>query len=410
MSRTALAWRSLWRNRRRTLITLCAMSLSLMLVQAFHNLSSGVYSRMIDSGVRAGTGHIALYREGYPEARSEALLFDPQDLPKRLRKQPGVEAALPRLYLPALAQSSRESRGVLMLGVDARFEPAVNPYLKDLPEDALLRPGQPRDAVLGQRLMEELRLKEGQKFVVSLQNRSSELASELFRVRGRMKTGIPEVDAGTLMVNLESAARLSGSSEGIHELALVLDGESRLKTMLPVVRHLARELPGVEVLDWEQAMPNLANAIRLDNASQKFIFAIILAIVGIGVVNSLLMSVMERIREFGLILALGTSPRHLRCLVLLEAGLLGLLSALLGSALGALATWYLVVRGIDLRAFISESIEVGGVVFEPVLRATWDLPAMAASALFMVLLCLAAGLYPARKAARTPPAEAMRHV
>ena len=156
-------------------------------------------------------------------------------------------------------------------------------------------------------------------------------------------------------------------------------------------------------------MPNLANAIKLDYASQKFIFAIILLIVTIGVVNTLLMSVMERLREFGVVLALGSSPGRLRWLVLLEALLLGLLAALAGCLLGALATWYLVEVGIDLQAFIPETLEFGGVVFDPVLRAAWDLPWMARITLYIVGLTLLAALYPAVKAGRITPVEAMRH-
>ena len=156
-------------------------------------------------------------------------------------------------------------------------------------------------------------------------------------------------------------------------------------------------------------MPNLANAIRLDYASQKFIFIILLLIVTIGVVNTLLMSVMERFREFGVILAVGASAMRLRLLVFSEALLLGLVSMLLGSALGSLATWYLQEVGINLRYFIDETLEFGGVVFDPVLRAAWDRPYMLQIAGFMLLLSLAAAVYPAIKSGRIRPAEAMRH-
>lgn len=410
MNLLRLSWRNLWRNRRRTLITLLAMALSLMLIQAFHNLSTGVYQRMIDSGVKAGSGHIALYHRDYPGTRSEALSFAPEDLVQQLSNLPGIRAALPRLYLPALAQSSRESRGILLIGLDAEKEQPHNPYLKELPESSRLRPGNLRDALLGKKLMEELQLKDGQKFVVRLQSRSGEMAAELFRVRGILETGIPEVDRATIMVNRPAAERLAGMENQIHELALILGDPQAQEALLPQVRAMVSSSPEIRALGWEEAMPNLANAIRLDYASQKVIFAIILIIVGIGVINTLLMSVMERIREFGVMLALGMRPRDLASVILLEGFLLGVVSAILGSLFGVLATWYLKVRGIDLRAFISESIEVGGVVFDPVLRARWDLPAMAWAALFMVLLCTLAAIYPARKAARTAPATAMRHV
>ena len=156
-------------------------------------------------------------------------------------------------------------------------------------------------------------------------------------------------------------------------------------------------------------MPNLSNAIKLDYASQKFIFVIMLLIVTIGVVNTLLMSVMERFREFGVILAVGASAIRLRILVFVEAFLLGVVAMLIGSALGSLLTWYLQAVGIDLRDFIEENLEFGGVVFDPIMRAAWDIPYMLQIAGFMLLLSLAAAIYPAIKAGRILPAEALRH-
>ena len=409
MSALAYAWRSLWRNRRRTLITLAAIALSIMLVQAFHNLSVGVYAQMVDDGVRAGSGHLAVYRDGYLDGHEEALSFAPGDLAAQVRAIPGVDRALPRLYLPALAQSSHDSRGILLVGVEPAAERAVNPFLKELPADAMLRDLDGRDAVIGRRLLDDLRLAVGRKLVVTAQHRDGTLHSELLRVRGVVTTGIKDVDGSLLMVGIERAALLAGMPGELHELAIVLGratDEPRIHSALASVVAGRRELQAVS---WEEAMPNLANAIKLDYASQKFIFVIILLIVTIGVVSTLLMSVMERLREFGVVLALGSSPARLRGLVLLEALLLGLVAAVAGCMLGALATWYLVEVGIDLKDFLPETLEFGGVVFDPVLRAAWDIAWMARIALYVVGLTLLAALYPAIKAGRITPVEAMRH-
>lgn len=404
-----LAWKNLWRNRRRTLITLAAISLSVMLVQAFHNLAMGTYARMIDSGVRAGSGHLAAYRGDYVDSRDEKLSWTPGDLVPQVRKLPGVQEALPRVYLPGLAQSSRESRGILLTGVDPQRELAVNPFLKKLPPKDMVRTLDGRDAVLGSRLLKELKIGLGNKFVVTVQSRTGELVSELFRVRGVVETGLKEVDGSLILVGRERAARMGGIPGEIHELAVILAEAEADRTVHPAIERLLAGRDDLRVVTWERAMPNLANAIKLDYASQKFIFVIILAIVTIGVVNTLLMSVMERIREFGVILALGASAGRLRRMILAEAAVLGLVAMALGSLLGSLATWYLVVHGIDLQAFISEELEFGGVVFDPVLRAIWDLRWMVRIALYVVGLCLLASLYPAVKAARIEPAEAMRH-
>ncbi|WP_432823693.1 ABC transporter permease [Trichloromonas sp.] len=409
MESLKLAWKNLWRNRRRTLITLTAMGFSLFLLQTFHNLSFGVYAQMVDSGVRAGSGHIAVYRGDYAKSRDEKLSFAEAGLAGQVADLPGVRRALPRVYLPGLAQSSRESRGILLLGVDPAAEAAVNPFWKKLPAGQNIRSLSGRDALVGERLLKELKISAGSKFVVTVQNRNGELTSELLRVRGVLRTGLKDVDGGMVMVGRERAAAMAGIAGEIHELAIILaraDDEARL---LPVLRQLTAERPELRPTSWEIAMPNLSDAIRLDYASQKFIFVIILLIVTISVVNTLLMSVMERIREFGVILALGATPGRLRLLVLAEALILGTVSMLLGTLLGCASTWYLVSRGLDLRKLVPDTLEFGGVVFDPVMRAAWDLPWMLQMGLYVIALCLLASVYPAIKAARIAPAEAMRH-
>jgi len=405
-----LAWRNIWRNRRRTLITLAAIALSVTLVQAFHNLSYGVYQSMIAGGVRAGSGHLTIYRKGYVDNRDERLSWQPGDLAEQAAALPGVEAVLPRVYLPGMAQSSRESRGILLTGIDPQAERLVNPFLKGLDDTRMIRSLSGRDALVGVRLLKELKLKPGRKFVVTLQNRSGDLASELFRVRGVITTGLKDVDGRLIMVGLKKAAAMAGIGGEIHELAILLDQPRRDREVGPALEKLIHNRRQLAVIPWDRAMPNLANAIKLDYASQKFIFAIILLIVTIGVVNTQLMSVMERYREFGIILAVGATAGRLRLLVLTESLMIGLSAMLLGSALGSLATLYLSRVGIDLRSFISESLEFGGVIFDPVLRAAWDFGYMAQIACYVVILSLLAALYPARKAGRIQPAEAMRKI
>jgi ABC-type lipoprotein release transport system permease subunit len=298
---------------------------------------------------------------------------------------------------------------VLLIGVDPDRERQINPFLKKLPADDMIRSADSRDAVVGARLLNELQIRPGQKFVVTAQHEDGTLHSELLRVRGVVSSGMKNVDSSLILVGRERAALLTGNSGSVHELAVILADARQEKT---VHRQIAAKLPDdqdILAVSWEKAMPNLANAIKLDYASQKFIFIIILLIVTIGVINTLLMSVMERMREFGVILAMGSKPMTLRGLIILEAVIMGLLAAAIGSILGSLATWYLVTVGIDLAELVPETLEFGGVVFDPVMRASWDPAWMIRIAVYVVCLTLAAAAYPAIKAGRTTPVEGMRH-
>ncbi len=404
-----LAWKNLWRNRRRTIITLTAIAFSIMLVQALHNLSSGVYAGMVDSGVRAGSGHIAIYQQNYLESRDESMYFDDRSLVTEIEAIDGVKQVLPRLYIPALAQSSRESRGVMLIGVDPQREGQINPFLKTLPKEAMLGSAASRDAVVGSRLLDELQIKPGQKFVVTAQHQDGTLHSELLYVRGVVNSGMKDIDRSLILIGRERAGLLTGSLSSVHELAVILSDPDYEEPVHRIITTMLASRPEIEAVSWQRAMPNLANAIKLDYASQKFIFLIILLIVTIGVINTLLMSVMERMREFGVILALGSKPMTLRRMIMLEALSLGLLAATIGSLLGCLATWYLVSVGIDLAALVPETLEFGGVVFDPVMRASWNPGWMLQIALYVVGLTLLAALYPAIKAGRITPVEGMRH-
>jgi ABC-type lipoprotein release transport system permease subunit len=212
------------------------------------------------------------------------------------------------------------------------------------------------------------------------------------------------------MIGRERAGLLTGSSSSVHELAVILSDPDYEKPVHQIITAILGTSPDIEVVNWERAMPNLANAIKLDYASQKFIFLIILLIVTIGVINTLLMSVMERMREFGVILALGSKPRTLRGMIMLEALTIGLFAAAIGSLFGSLATWYLVSVGIDLATFVPETLEFGGVVFDPIMRASWNPGWMLQIAFYVVGLTLLAALYPAIKAGRITPVEGMRHL
>lgn len=407
MNLLRLAWLNLWRNRRRTWITLIALAFSIMLVQAFHNLSTGVYSQMVESGVRAGSGHMTVYRGDYLKTRDEKLSFDPRSLISQIKTMDGVEAVLPRVYLGGLAQSSRESRGIVLTGIDPQLEADINPFLKRLSKQQQLPDDKSRKALLGDRLLKELQLKQGSKFVVTLQNRQGEMVSELFRVHGVIHTGIRHLDRSLVMTGRQRAADLAGVPGEVHELAMIMQNGLE-GNQASAIRALLSDENDLKLVFWDEAMANLANAIKLDYASQKFIFLIILMIVTIGVINTLLMAVMERTREFGTILALGAKPAILHRILFLEALIIGSIGLVLGTIFGSLATWYLVEKGIDLRSFIDSELEFGGVVFDPVMRAGWDPVWMLQIGLYVIFLCFAASLYPAYRAGRIVPAEAMR--
>jgi ABC-type lipoprotein release transport system permease subunit len=402
-----LAWRNLMRNRVRSIVTLVAVSLSLALVQTYHNFTQGVYAHMVETGVRSGTGHTAIYKKHYLDNHDAAICFEPKELMTALSGIQGVDAVLPRLYFSGLAQSSRESRNIQIMGVDLAKERTVNPYLRKLPEDIFTSSWKTREVLVGKGLLQELKIGVGRKMVITMQTRGGELVSELFTVGGVLQTGIREIDDALVILESHRAASMAGVPAHVHEIAVVLEDAGMSRKIYPRIEKRLSHRPDLEAVTWEKAMPNLFNALRWDYVSVKVLSYVVLLIVTIGVVNTLLMSVTERFREFGMLRAIGTSPVRLCRMILLEALLLGAISMAVGTAVSSLATGYLAHYGFDLRRFIPANLEFGGVVFSALLYARWDFLWMTQSGIYIVALCLMASLYPALKAARATPVEAL---
>jgi ABC-type lipoprotein release transport system permease subunit len=404
-----LGWRNLRRNRRRTAIELASISGSVFIALFFTSLAFGAYAQMIESGVRIGSGHIGIYARDYLRLRRVEQTFPVGELEKRLLEVPNVRAVFTRLYVPGLIRSSRSSSAAVFIGIDFPAEGNYNPVLarSRLVKGGIPGPGFTNGAVIGKTLAGELNLEVGNKFVLMTQGPGGEISSDLFRVSGIIRTGIREFDSGTVIVPRERLARMIGKEGSAHEAAVLLGSVRDIPRALPEVRDIVRSAPGAEAYDWKHAMPSLEDTIRLDRTSLFITVIFLYLIVGIGTINTLLMSVMERTREFGVIRALGVRKSGVLRMVCAEAFVLAVTGVALGVALFVLVGLYTSTKGID----VSSLLKVGGIagtLIEPIIYTAWSIPAIAAFGGGMVALALAASLYPAYHVIRIRPSEAMR--
>lgn len=403
-------WRNLWRTPRRTLIELASIAGAVFLAMVTVSLQSGMYPKMIEEGTRMGSGHVGFYREGYLELRQVDMTFPADGLVTELERDPQVAGAYARLHVPGLARSSRDSRGAVLMGIDFAREAEINPLLRPehLKEGRLPEPGKLREAVMGAELARELGLKLGRKFVWMAQDHRGQVTSQLFRVRGMLKTGVGAIDKGMVMVHRGAAGRLLGAEDRAHELAVILQDYREVDSFLPRARSAAAGMPGVLPIPWDEAMPEIASGIKLDRTSGYIFLSFILLLVGIGTANTMLMSVVERVREFGVVRALGLGDWGIMRMVLAEGVVLGIAGSALGMAAGALLISYFQAYGLDLSGLMGEGQEFAGVLVDPVFFPAWDLFRTAVFAAITVGVALAASLYPTYRALRIRPAEAMR--
>jgi len=405
-----LAWRNLWRNRTRTLVLLAVISGSLAFVGWMLNVAYGSYEKMIEDAARMGSGHLSLHHPDYPQERLSELFFSGEKAMPLLANRAGIIKTLPRLYVSALARSSRDNRAVMILGVDFEGEFETNPLLQPSKTISGKIPASDTQnlAYIGTRLAENLRIDVGKKLVVMFQDLSGEITSKLYRVGGIFKSGVTQLDGGTIFVNRHSLATALGNSDALHEIAILLADRKELPEQLAQLQKACAAHKDIAVFSWETTSKQIADAIKMDSAQFKFMIFLLYVMVTIGTVNLLLMSILERTREFGLLRAIGLDRRRIGLLIYCEAALLGLIGALAGLVLTIILSLYSWHYGLDFSSMFGEA-EVAGMLVSMKVNSTWEWDWMLGLTAGMIVVVILAAIYPVKKALRAAPAEAMRH-
>jgi ABC-type lipoprotein release transport system permease subunit len=401
-----IAWRNVWRQRRRSLLTLGAIALGVAFTVLFRGIGDGFHEQMVDNSVRAHIGHLEVHRTGYHDNPTLAkTLTGVKSLEDDIRGLPGLRGYSIRVLGDGLISNAENSAGVAIVGVEPEMESTVTSIHNALVAGTYLAGGD-RPALLGDRLARKLGVGLGDKVVVMAQAADGALGANLFRVSGVFRSGAADLDRATLYVLRRDAQDLFALGERVTEAAILLHSS---RDVDGTQKELVSRIGGadLEVLAWHQVEPFLKQFIELDDAFIVIIAAILFIVVSIGILNTIMMSVFERVREFGVMMALGTKPAQIVRLVVVEALLLAVVGILLGAAAGGAATVWFGVNGIDLSAW-DEGMSIAGIttsVINPVLTAAnliW-------SGATVLVLVVVVAIYPAARAARLNPIDAIRH-
>ena len=408
-----LAVRNLLRNRRRTLITMTGISLGLALMSFSNNISYGSHEEMLRTAVGMMAGHVVVQGPGYQaDPDAEIVVVDSAAVAAAVAAAAPDGVVTRRLYVDGLLVSPSSSTAAALKAVQPTVEALVIDLDDKLVEGEWLAEDDDKGIVLGQALAEGLAVGLGDKVVFMGQPVGDEVASRLFRVRGIFRTGSPEIDAFSAVVPLSAAQELYPAGDPATQVALHLPDDRHTAERTRQVAAAVAALPGgadLEVLPWQQAIPDIVEFVELDSAYSDGIWLVLGVIVAMGVVNTVLMSVMERVREFGVMMAVGMRPGRLALMVLLEGLVLGAVSAGVGMALGMLLTWPFMVTGLDLSGEMGESMEAAGVPISLVLYPAIDVARLALYPFVGIFFALLASLYPAWKVTRLQPVQAIRH-
>jgi ABC-type lipoprotein release transport system permease subunit len=404
-----LAWRSIWRHRRRTLITISSIGLGLAFALFFISLGEGVYSRLTGEVARMQSGHITLEHPDYRHAPSVDLWVpNASELRRKVEESRGVAGTKALVLGQGVATSSHGDVGLVVMGIEPSVERQTSPLADHIVEGAFLEDSDGAAALVGTVLARKLHLKEGRKLVLCAANVRGEFAEELFEVKGVFKTGADEVDGYLLLAPAAAIRRLYGVPDDcVSQIAVLLEQPRHKKR---VVHEIQAAIAGqaVAVLPWEKIVPELASYIRLDRTSNFIFQSLLLFVILFTIFNTILMSVLEREREFAVLLALGTRPLQLQTQILLESALIGLIGCAVGLLVGGTAVHLASIHGIDLRTLYGETFTVSGYAISLVLYPELYVPMAAKLAGIVFAATLLLSIAPMRRAGRVPIVESIR--
>jgi ABC-type lipoprotein release transport system permease subunit len=402
------AWRNIWRNPRRTLITVTAISLNVAILITSYGLMDGMMKHMVSNATNLVVGEVQIHAPKYLVDHSMYKdLKDPAGILERLRFH-GIQGAA-RSYGYGLVACGNKSAGALFWGVDPAMEKknfdladhvAFGQYLGSEPK---------REMVVGRKLARSLNAGIGSEIVVVVQAADGSLGNDLFTVTGILKAAGDGIDRDAAIIHRKDFQELFVSGGRIHEIALNSRGAFPLDRLMEVA---AKAAPHTEVKSWRQLVPALSDMVNFFDAGMWLFGMIFFLAAALGVMNTMLMSTFERIREFGILKALGTSPWRILGDVASEAFVLSLVSTLIGGIIGVGLSLFFMNKGLDTRLFVpgDAAVSVSGIAFDPVWRATITLKTVLSPVLMMWVISLIASLYPAAIAARLDPVKAMTRV
>lgn len=403
-----MAWRNLWRHKRRTWLTVGAMVFSNLILIFSISLQLGSYRMMIDNTLKSYTGHMQIQREGYneePKMRSSVDAIIP--LANEIRSRLDSNTVAARGVAFAMTSSKERSYGLQIIGVEPAYEPNVSTLPGLINKGSYFSDINAEEIVIGSVLARNLRVDIGDELTLLGSGHDGSFAAGIAIVTGVFESGVAEIDRSMAQLPIGYFQNLFGMDDRGHniiinapELSQVPELQHSISAMLPAQDKLV-------VLDWERLQPGLKQAIQADFTSAWFMYGVLIVLVAFSVLNTQLMSVLERTREFGVMMALGVKPVRLGSLVITETVVMSGLGLAIGAVLGVAMTWYL-----SLVGFSYPGMEEMAVRFNLPERMYPNLSILSImlGPSIVFLFSLMASIYPAVRLFFLQPVTAMRAV
>ena len=399
-----LAWRNVFRNKRRTIIASIAIGIGLAALIFVDGLLIGMKDSMIRSATSSFLGEAQIHLEGYRQTREvNETINQLEKVKNELEKAQVVKNFAPRAMSYAMITSAANVRSVQLVGVKPQSEKNLSKIDEAIREGSFFESDTPRDVLIGSELAEILEVGLGDRVVITVsQAESGDLSQEMFRISGLFHFNTQEMDKGMIFIRLDKAQEMLNIGDGIHEIAVQFQNiQDSMNPELPFWGRFSQW--GNEAASWTEVLPQLNAVFEMTAISRFVMFILIASVVVFGIINTLFMSLYERLFEFGVLRAVGTRPGGVLRLMIFEAGALGIISAGIGIVLGLAVTGILAHTGIDYRG-----IEFAGSTIRELIYPVLNIYQFIFYPLGIIAFTSLVGLYPAITAARMSITDAMR--
>ena len=404
MKLVKMSWRNLWRNSTRTNVTITAVALCIAILIIFQSLIIGLIGKAVYNTTNLVIGEVQIHAAGYLDDRSiYKSLKNVEEI--RVVAQENNIGMVERSYGFGLISSGTKSAGTQFWGIDPESELKYFDFANHIDEGNFLTKTSLKKVVLGNKLARSLAAELGTELVIFVQGADGSLGNELFYVTGILGNVADNIDRGAAIILRDDFDILFSTNNFIHEIALNSKGKLEAEE---IQKLMSVKATGAAVETWKELMPTIAIMTEKMSVFMLTIFSLIFTIAAsLGVMNTLVMSTYDRMKEFGIIRAIGATPWLIIRQVSLEAILLTFLASIIGTVIGLSIAIYLQVYGIDISG--KGNLAFGGIVFDPIWRASVSLKSVFLPVVLMMLTSIVASIYPASIAARIKPVEAIHY-
>lgn len=400
----SISWRNIWRNKVRSLVILTAITLGIFAGVFSVAFMFGLIEQRVESLIKTEISHIQLHQPDYLKTNDvKDYIADIGQKQQAIENRPEVKAVSKRMIVNAMISSAETGTGIQLLGIEPGTEKNVTNISEKIIDGDYFEKDIRNGIVIGKSLADKLNAKIKSKLVINTQELDGTLTAGAFRVTGIYHTGNSMYDGANIFVNYNDLSRLVKlDTKTGHEIAVLLNDDIKEET---VAEELSKQYPGLKVMTWKKIMPEMQLMIESMDYMMYILVGIILLALGFGIVNTMLMVILERVKELGMLMAIGMNRLKVFMMIVLETVFLSLTGAAVGMGLATAITLITNKTGINLAAWEAGLSSVG---FSPVVYPVIDIITLAEVTILVIVVGVLAAIYPAIKAIRMKPAEAIR--